>query len=239
MGLVNIQNTNFENGITNRNAADLFGSMGHLDPTKFNTYMDDFNTPGIDETGNNTLQGYTAPATGAVAAAAAELGGAINVTSGGTDNNVAIITATSEGFNIVASKPVYFRTRVEVADILLSDMIVGLADGAADTTPTDGIVFVKDEASGVIDLRVFSTTLQATAAAVATMINSTSVSLEFYWDGIDRVYFGVDGSPTGFIDMAGLTLPTGFIGPTLGVITRETATKAVTCDYLFASQERG
>ena len=41
MGLVNIQNTNFENGVTNRNAADLFGSMGHLDPTKFSTLYDD------------------------------------------------------------------------------------------------------------------------------------------------------------------------------------------------------
>lgn len=238
MGLVNIQNTNFENGVTNRNAADLFGSMGQLDPTKFSTYMDDFNAPGIDETGNNTLQGYTAPATGAVAAAASELGAAVTLTSGATDNDVAIIRSTALGFNVVASTRLYYRARLQVDDILLSDVVAGLSDDATDTTPTDGIIFVKDEASGAIDLRVFSTTLVASSVAVATMVNATMLTLEFYWDGIDRVYFGVNGVPTGFIDLSGVTLPTGFLGSTLGVIAREAVAKVVTCDYLFASQER-
>ena len=98
MSLVNIQNTNFENGITNRNAAALFGSMGHLDPTKFNTFMDDFNAPNIV---SDQLDGFSDALTGTVAAADLD-GGAIVLATGGTDTNVNIIQAESLGFSVVA-----------------------------------------------------------------------------------------------------------------------------------------
>ena len=234
MSLVNIQNTNFENGITNRNAAALFGSMGHLDPTKFNTFMDDFNAPNIV---SDQLDGFSDALTGTVAAADLD-GGAIVLATGGTDTNVNIIQAESLGFSVVASRPLYFRGKLETDVEVDSDVVVGLMDAVADVTPTDGIQFIKADGADTVDIQVFSTTLVASAVAIATMVPDVQQTFEFYWDGIDRVYYGVDGVALGFVDLAGLTLPTGLLAPTVGAITGDTAVVSVTCDYLFASQER-
>ena len=234
MSLVNIQNTNFENGITNRNAAALFGSMGHLDPTKFSTFMDDFHAPNIVA---DQLDGFSDVLTGTVAAADLE-GGGILISTGGTDTNVAITQAESLGFSVVAGRPLYFRGKLETGDVVDADVVVGLMDAVADVTPTDGIQFIKADAAATVDIQVFSTTLVASAAAIATMVNDVQQTFEFYWDGIDRVYYGVDGVPLGFVDLAGITLPTGLLAPTVGAITGATAVATVTCDYLFASQER-
>lgn len=233
MGLVNIQNTNFDNGVTNRNAADLFGSMGQLDPTKFHSFMDDFDkftAPG----------GYTAPATGSVAPNATILGGAVDIITGAVDTNVAIIQATSLGYSIVASQRVYFRSKAEMDDVIDADGIWGLNDAAASITPADGVFFEKTDAAAQVDLVVRSGASEvAREAAVATMVAATQITLEFYWDGIDRVYFGVDGSPTGFLDLSGIALPTGLLAPTAGAVTGNGTTTTVTQDYLFAAQERG
>lgn len=232
MGLVNIQNTNFDNGVTNRNAADLFGSMGQLDPTKFHSFIDDFDlftAPG----------GYSAPATGSVAPAAL-LGGAVDIITGAVDTNVAIIQALSLGYSIVASQRAYFRAKAEMDDVIDADGIWGLNDAAASITPADGIFFEKTDLAATVDLVVRSGASEvARESAVATMVAATQITLEFYWDGIDRIYFGVDGVPLGFIDMAGLALPTGLLAPTAGAVTRNGSTTTVTLDYLFAAQERG
>lgn len=231
MGLVNIQNTNFENGVTNRNAADLFGSMGQLDPTKFHSFMDDFDlftAPG----------GYTAPTTGSVAPAAL-LGGAVDIVTGAVDTNDAIIQAVSLGFSIVASQRVYFRTKHEMDDVIDADGIWGLNDAATSITPADGIFFEKTDLAATVDLVVRSGASEiARESSVATMVAATQITLEFYWDGIDRVYYGVDGVPQGFLDLNGLTLPTGLLAPTAGSVTGNASTTTVTQDYLFAAQER-
>ncbi len=231
MGLVNIQNTNFDNGITNRNAADLFGSMGQLDPTKFHSFMDDFDlftAPG----------GYTAPTTGSVAPADL-LGGAVDIITGAVDTNDAIIQPVSLGYSIIASERVYFRAKLEMDDVIDADGIFGLADAAVGITPADGIFFEKTDAAALVDLVVRSGASEiARSSGVATMVAATQITLEFYWDGIDRVYFGVNGDATGFLDLAGLALPTGLLAPTAGAVTGNSSTTTVTLDYLFAAQER-
>lgn len=234
MAFVNIQNTNFENGITNRNAAHIFGSMGHLDPTKFHTFMDDFDAPIILA---GDLSGFNVSLTGTIAGNDTIDGGAILLTTGATDTNVNIIQPVSQGFSCVASRPLYFRAKLETADVIEADVLVGLMDEVTDITPTDGIFFLKADAAATVDLFVRSGGVeQATSAAIATMVNDTQVTFEFYWDGIDRVYFGVDGTPLGFVTIT--TLPTGLMAPTVGAITGATAAKTVLCDYLFASEER-
>jgi hypothetical protein len=230
MGLVNIQNTNFDNGVTNRNAADLFGSMGQLDPTKFHSFMDDFDlftAPG----------GYTAPSTGSVVPVGS-LGASISIQTGAVDTNVAIIRAESLGYIIQASQRVYFRARIDMDDVIDADGIVGLADGAA-IEPDDGLFFLKPDGVDTVDLVVRSGASEiARVSAIATMSAGVPLSLEFYWDGIDRVYYGSEGTPLGFLDLAGLTLPSGLIGPTVGSRTGNSSTTTMTVDYLFAAQER-
>ncbi len=234
MSLVNIQNTNFENGITNRNAAALFGSMGHLDPTKFSTYMEDFHAPNIV---SDELDGFNDITTGTVATADLE-GGGILITTGATDTNVGVIQTESLGFSCVASRPLYFRGKLETADVVEADILVGLMDAVASIAPADGIFFLKpDDDAGLVDIIVRSGAAEiATHAAITTMVDDVQMTFEFYWDGIDRVYYGIDGVPLGFLTVP--TVPTGLLAPTVGAITGATAAKTVVVDYLFASQER-
>lgn len=236
MGLVNIQNTNFENGITNRNAADLFGSMGQLDPTKFNTLMEDFN--GLPSFNNSTGR-YTVPATGTILLADV-LGGGMTQTTGASAGNVNIVQSISLGYSLIASFRTYFRTKLSITDVTDSIVMAGLADAVAGITPADGIFFQKLDTVETLDLVVRSGSSEiAIASAISTPVDATQFTAEFYWDGIDRVYYGIDGVPQGFIDLNGLTLPAGLLATTIGLISGAGAgAKVQVVDYLFTAQER-
>jgi hypothetical protein len=73
---------------------------------------------------------------------------------------------------------------------------------------------------------------------IATIAAGVDVQLEFYFDGIDRAYFAVDGVPSGFLDMVGTTLPDDLLAPGIGAITRAAAEVTMEVDYLFAAQEK-
>jgi len=234
MSLLRADNTNFDNGVTNRNAADIFGSMGQLDPTKFNTYHDDFNAPIIIA---NELAGFTDATAGSVAAVNIE-GGGIAISTGTVDTNSAVIASVSRGFSCRASSALYFRIKLSIDELTNSVMLAGLMDGVT-ITPSDGIFFIKADLGSTVDIVVRSGSSEiATATNIHTMVVNTQTTFEFYWDGIDRVYYGVDGNVLGFVNLAGLTLPAGFMGPTMGVISGATGAKATNVDYLFAAQER-
>ena len=64
------------------------------------------------------------------------------------------------------------------------------------------------------------------------------ITIVGYPEDVEEVYFGVDGDATGFLDLAGLALPTGLLAPTAGAVTGNASTTTVTLDYLFAAQER-
>lgn len=237
MGMVNIQNTNFDNGVTNRNAADIFGSMGQLDPTKFIQHFDDFLAPSIT---TNVLAGYvfTSPGTSGTLLPVAGAGGLLEITTDDDDDDVGIILTTGRGFEVLASKRLYFGCKFNSDVVLLSDLVAGLLETAA-LAPASGIFFQSLEASTDIDIVARSAAGQtAIVEGIATIAAGVDVQLEFYFDGIDRAYFAVDGVPSGFLDMAGTTLPDDLLAPGIGAITRAAAEVTMEVDYLFAAQEK-
>lgn len=234
MGLLRAENTNFSNGVSNRRASNIFGSMAQLDPTRFHNFMDDFDAPIII---TDFLAGYNDSVTGTIAADDTIDGGAIALATGAVDTNVNIIQPVSQGFSCVASRALYFRSKLSTADVIDADVIVGLMDEVTDITPADGMFFLKADAAATVDFIVRSGGVEiATSVDIATMVNDIQITFEFYWDGIDRVYFGVNGNVIGHVTLT--TLPTGLMAPTVGAITGATAAKTVLCDYLFAAQER-
>ena len=85
MGFINIQNTNFENGVTNRNANNLFGSMPQLDPTRLHDYWEDFNY--------YVAANYTISGAGAGTVALGDLdGGTLRLTTAGADNDAEFVS---------------------------------------------------------------------------------------------------------------------------------------------------
>ncbi len=230
----NLDVTNLPGGISNRNSSEMFGSMGQLDPTKYHTFFDDFDAPVII---SSELAGYNDTTAGTVVANDTIVGGAIAIASGGTDTNVAIIQPVNQGFNIVAGKRVYFRCKLQAADVADNDVLCGLMDDIGDITPNDGIFFLMADLAATVDIIVRSGNSEVvTKADIKTMVAATQTTFEFYFDGLDRLYYGVDGAIIGFLTVD--TLPTGVLAPTVGVISGDTGAKVILVDYLFAAQER-
>lgn len=234
MGFRRYENTNFPEGVSNRTSAHLFGSMGQMDPTKYHNFFDDFDAPIIV---SSEMSGYNDTTAGTVVADDTIVGGAVAVASGATDTNVAIIQPVSLGFNIVAGSPVYFACKLESDEETDADVLCGLMDAVADIAPADGIFFLKADAAATVDIIVRSGASEiVTATEIHTLVVDTQTTFEFYYDGIDRVYYGVNGTSLGFVTVD--TLPTGLMAPTVGVISGSTGAKTLLVDYLFTAQER-
>ena len=233
MGFVNIQNTNFENGVINRNAADLFGSMEQLDPTRYHTYWEDFDY--------FTAADFTITGAGAGTQALADVdGGVLRLTTAGADDDAELLQKNGEGFTVVASQnnKMYFRARLSVDDATESDLGVGLADAPPIPAPTNGILFVKDDDDTDLDILVRSGGATVASATAIATVTTSFFTCEWYWDGIDRVYYGVDGTPLGFLDLNGLSLPAGELTPTFGVQAGQAAALVGDFDYIMAAKQR-
>lgn len=227
MGLVNIQMTNFENGLNNRNASSLFGSMAQLDPSRFHTFMEDF-----DEF---IAAQWTLVTTGATAQIAAD-GGVLQLTTGAVATNEESMIKVPDNFDITQPRPTYFRAKIEVDEATECNINVGLADSAA-LVPNNCIQFRKDTSDLDLDVLLRSGSADIDVAlAVASIANATSFTVEFYWDGQDRIYYGANGTPLGFLDAS--TLPVGPLAPTLSVFAGAAGAVALDLDYLFAATER-
>jgi hypothetical protein len=227
MGLVNIQMTNFENGLNNRNASSLFGSMAQLDPSRFHSYMEDF-----DEF---IAAQWTLVTTGATAQIAAD-GGVLQLTTGAVATNEESMIKVPDNFDITQPRPTYFRAKIEVDEATECNINVGLADSAA-LVPNNCIQFRKDTSDLDLDVLLRSGSADIDVAlAVASIADATSFTVEFYWDGQDRIYFGANGTPLGFLDAS--TLPVGPLAPTVSVFAGASGAVALDLDYLFAATER-
>ena len=233
MGLISIDNTNFENGVTNRNARELFGSLRQLDPTRFHTYMEDFDY--------FTAADWTITGAGAGTQALADVdGGVLRLTTAGADDDAELLQKNGEGFTIEAQQDrvVYFRARLSLDDATESDLGVGLADAPPVPAPTNGILFVKDDDDAELDILVRSGGATVASATNIATVTTSLFTVEWYWDGIDRVYYGVDRNPLGFLDLNGLSLPAGELAPTFGVQAGQAAALVGDFDYIFAAKQR-
>lgn len=229
MGLINIQMTNFENGVNNRNAADLFGSMGQLDPTKFHTLMEDFD---FYLAADWTISGAGA----GTVALNNSLGGQLRLTTAGADDDAEFLIKVGDSFAPSASLPMYFRSRQSVDDAVDSEIVTGLADTAG-LTPNNGIFFRKDDGDSALSVIIRSGSADVAIETDIADIGTSQFTCEFYWDGIDRVYYGVNGTPLGFLDAS--TLPVGILAPSFGVQAGAVAVLVGDFDYIFAAAERG
>lgn len=229
MGLINIQMTNFENGVNNRNAADLFGSMGQLDPTKFHTFMEDFN---YYVAANWTIGGAGA----GTVALNNSLGGQLRLTTAGADDDAEFLIKVGECFAPTASQPLYFRSKQSVDAASDSDLVAGLADTIG-LTPANGIIFRKDDDDTALSIIIRSGSADVAIETDIADIGTSQFTCEFYWDGIDRVYYGVNDTPLGFLDAS--TLPVGILAPSFGVQAGAVAALVGDFDYIFAAAERG
>lgn len=227
--------TRFPYGVTNNGQDTIFADMVQNDPTKFHQYWNDFDT----YTAGDWV--VTETDAGATEALTAGDGGLLLITNTAADNDLVALQKTPAAFSFTSGKKAFFKARLKVSDATQSDLVVGLQ--VVDTTPldvTDGIYFLKADGAATLDVicRKDASTGSTSASAVASMANDTFVELAWYYDGISKVYYAVDGSVLGSLDASSSYLPDAVCTVSLAIQNGEAVAKTMTVDYVFAAIER-
>lgn len=235
MAFLDLNITRLPNGLTNVGTSDLFASMSQPDPTKFHEYWNDFDT----YTAGDWV--VTETQAGATQALTAGDGGWLLLTNSAADDDIVALQKTPAAFTLTAGKKAFFKTRFKVSDATQSDVVFGLQ--VVDTTPldvTDGIYFLKADGAATVNFicRKNATTGSTSASSVATLVADTFITLAFYYDGIDKVYYAVDGAVGGSLDGSSTYLPDTITTVSFAVQNGEAVAKTMTVDYVYAAIER-
>lgn len=234
--------TRYPKGVNTSTAGTmLYQKYGLPDPFKYIKVEDDFTSLGIDQ------WLVTSVATGSPTYTISDRqGGWLAILNGTADNDrTVMMMGTSanagESFKMVAGKQTWFRTKILTADATQCDIFVGLiiatATDPVGTAPTDGIFFRKDDGDANVDFVVTKNSTATTASAIATLADSTAMELEFYYNGVDKIEYWVDGSYTGSSVVTNLPDDEELV-VTIANQNGEAAAKTLEIDYILAAQER-
>lgn len=239
MPLIDNQVTRFPNGFNNLPVSALFNALKVPSPLTYHQLMEDFN--------EFIPTGWTVTETqgGATQATAAGDGGVLLLTNSAADNDINQIQKAFGSFLPVVGKQFFLACRFQLSDATQSDFAIGIqlvnVDGTTLATATDGIFFLKadDAATVTLYVRKNNAAGSANSGAIATLVDATDVRLACYYDGISRLYYSVNGSPTGYIDNVDAAfLPDVVCAPVISLKNGEAVAKTATVDYLFVAQER-
>lgn len=230
----------FPNGLGTVPKANPLGMYGLPDPTEWHTFFNDFD---LYTAANWTV---TVVGTGTQALAATD-GGALVMTNSAADNDSIQSQTPTESFALTAGKRAFFKARFKVSDATQSDLIIGLC--VTDTTlmgavagagVTDGIFFSKDDGVATLDVQCQknATTGQARAAAIATLVSDTFLSVAWAYDGKSEVAYYVNDIQLGTLSATSAFLPDTTLAVSFGIMNGEAVAKTMTLDYFFASTER-
>lgn len=230
--------TRYKNGVTNVGSNDPMKMLLVPDPTLMHMYVNDFDTYAA---GDWTI---TAVGTGTSALDSTD-GGNLVITSSALENDGRQHQLVGAGFTMAAGKKAMFKTRFKLDDVVDSDILIGLA--ALDTTlivaagdgVTDGIFFQKDDGSAVLTCYCQKDVTTGQTSAVAhTMVNNTYVVAAWYYDGVNKIEFFIDGTHKGTLDASSTYLPDAALSVSIAMLTGAAAAKALTVDYILAAKER-
>ena len=229
--MANLLVTRFPNGVTNVGEDSPFADLAMPAPTKFHSYMEDFD---YYTAGNWTV---TETQAGATQALTDGDGGLLLLTNTAADNDLVSLQKVGESFRFASGKELFFEARFKVSDATQSDLVIGLQ--ITDTSPldvSDGVFFIKADASTTVSL-VVEKNGTATTTSVGTMADDTFISLGFYYDGASAIQYSVNGSvlgtsvTTNLPDDEDMTV-------TFAIQNGEAVAKTMTVDYIFVAKER-
>jgi len=176
--------------------------------------------------------------TSANAVAAGVANGILELVTGATSGNATFLDHKTEAFKWNASKKLYFGARFALADVLATDIVMGLQ--ITDTTPlavSDGIWFGKDNGDALLDAHVAKASAQTDLNAVATLSNNTYVTAEFYYNGDGRkIELYVNSRAVGSLPIG--NAPSEELCVSFGIRTNAAAAKKLSVDWIRVVQER-
>ena len=221
----------FSNGLNSATGNEPTNMMGQLDPSKFHTYWNDFDTYAAADW-TITLVGTTP-----TVALNATDGGAILQTNSAGATDSAYLQKVGAGFTMASGKQFWFRARFQVSDATLSAIVFGVQ--VVDTTPlavSDGMYFLKATGAATYSFNSATGSVVTTAAAIGTLVAATMTELSFYYDGKTEVTYFINNVLAGRMTVA--TLPAAALTVSFGMANGEAVAKTMITDYVMDVQER-
>ena len=222
--------TRFPNGVTTARVNDDLGSLVILDPTKTHVDWEDFNV--------YTAADWIVTAVGTSPVAGADVdGGAITVTTGGTENNGDWLQRNNEGFLLETGKKSWLKARVMFDVVDEMDFVFGLH--STSTTPqaaTMRHLFESVDGSAALYFNNDDNTTDTDSGTLHTLVAATWVEMAAHWDGKGNIKLYIDGALKE--KMTGITVPGAEMALGFGCITGATAVVVMTVDYVLAVKER-
>lgn len=227
--------TRFQNGINNSAKNSALELMGQLDPTKYHTYWEDFDT--IPIAAQWTLTAVSAgTGTSAITVPDAD-GGLARITTAANENDGIYAEWISETFKLESGKKTWMKCRISVGDAIQSDWLVGLH--STDTTPHDATlryIFESVDGAAAVYFNNDNNTTDSDSGTVHTMEDDTFVTLAAYYDGGTTIQlFANDVLVT---TMTSITVPAAEMAVGFGYINGAAGAETADVDYIFVAKER-
>jgi len=229
--------TNSTGGVTNIRADNALGTLKQPDPTQAHTYFNDF---------DNYVAGdwiVTETQAGATQALTDADGGVLLLTNSAADDDLVALQLSKETFKFEVNKPLFFKARFAVSDVTQSDLVIGLQ--ITDTTPlavTDGVYFSKADGAATLNFNVVKNSAATTASAIISLVNTTYITVAFYYNGVDKIYYaaGTDNNAPTILGKSVVTnLPDDEeLTISFAIQNGEAVAKTMSVDYIFCSKER-
>lgn len=219
----------FPEGVNDLDDDHVFANLGIPHPAKWHVYFNDFDRYvaaewTITETGDQT-QALTDGA-----------GGLLLLTNAGSDDNNGWLQKVGESFTFAAGKQTYFEARLKVSNATESDFVMGLQ--ITDTTPldvSDGVFFQKDDGDANLDFHVEKDDTPSSATALAVVANDTFLTMGFWYNGANRVWYHTNGVARGWLAVT--NLPTEDLTVSFGIQNGDGNARSMTIDYILVAQE--
>lgn len=225
--------TRFPRGITNARPNTTLAYMGQLDPTRFNTFFDDFHTY------NATDWVVTAVGTGTTALTPGD-GGLLLVTTSAAAPDSRSAQLSVATFTFTAGRRMFFEAGVTLSNATLTVLQLGLV--ITDTTPTDatdGIYFLKP--AGTANIGAF--VRRDAAAGNQQNLNIAQATTNFMvfgfeYDGKETVTFFINDVVVGSLPCTATNSPDAPLAVTFHIGNGDAVARTLTLDYIFAAKER-
>ncbi len=225
--------TRFPKGVTNVKLTTTLGNMGQLDPTKFNTFFNDFNTFAAAD------WIITAVGTGTTALTPGD-GGQLLVTTSAAAPDSRSHQNVVATFTFTEGKRMFFKAAGTLSNALASVLQLGLA--ITDTTPTDatdGIYFLKPAGTANIGAFVRRDATTGNRSNLAMALATTAYTVYgFEYDGKETVTFFINDVAVGSLLCNAVNSPDAPLSITFHVGNGDAVARTFSLDYIFAAKER-
>jgi hypothetical protein len=227
----------FPGGVSTARGDDPLASLPQPDPTRIFMHFEDF--IGFSDI-NNWQASYveTGSAT-RQSTIIASRAGVLSVSNATADNDATLMESYGS-FSFSPNRQTWFKARVKIIDASESASYFGISDATrttAETTVPDGVYFANPDGDRYLDFIDKNDGTASSYNNFASLTDNTWHTLGFHYDGVDEIYYYVDGVKYGPAAVTHLpddeSMPVGF-----GLVNGEGEAKYMEVDYIFAAQER-